>query len=93
MEAMEFFLTFNIPNRPPNPLSVIQAMYLDSTCTLCGSLNKLLTPINIFQHEIFVGIENVLADHTFELNGMNHHLAQGCFCLQKSTIIMYAHML
>jgi hypothetical protein len=79
MEAMELFLTPNIPNRPPNPLSVIQAMYLDSMCTLCGSLNQLLTPIKLFQHEVFLGIENVFVDHTFEFNGTNHHLAQGCF--------------
>jgi hypothetical protein len=49
----------------------------------CGSLNQLLTPINLLQHEVFVGIENVLVDHTFELNGTNHHLAQGCFAYKN----------
>jgi hypothetical protein len=83
MEAMELVLTLNIPNRPPNPSGVIQTMYLDSTCMLCGSLNQLLTPINLLQHEVFVGIDNVLVDHTFELNGMNHHLAQGCFAYKN----------
>jgi len=82
MKAMELFLTPNIPDRPPNPLSVIQAMYLDSTCALCklcGSLNQSLTPIHLLQHEVFAGIENALVDRTFVLNGTDHRLAQGCF--------------
>jgi hypothetical protein len=83
MEAMELFLTPNIPNRPPNPSSVIQAMYLDSTCALCGSLNQSLTPINLLEHEVFAGIENALVDHSFVLNGTDHRLAQGCFAYKN----------
>jgi hypothetical protein len=87
MKAMELFLTPNIPDRPPNPLSVIQAMYLDSTCALCklcSSLNRSLNPINLLQHEIFGGIDNVLVDPTFLLKGTDHCLAQGCFAYKNS---------
>jgi hypothetical protein len=78
MEAMELLLTPNIPDRPSNSLSVIQAMYLDSSCALCalcGSLNQSLTPINLLQHEVFAGIDNALVDHTFVFNGTDHRLA------------------
>ncbi len=83
---MELFMTPNIPHRPPNPFSVIQAMYFDSTCALCklcGSLNQSLTPINLLQHVVFARIENVLVDHTFVFNGTDHRLAQGCFAYKN----------
>ncbi len=86
MEAVELFLTPNIPDRPPNSLSVVQAMYLDSSCALCvlcGSLKQSLTPINLLQHEVFARIENGFVDHTFVFNGTDHRLAQGCFAYKN----------
>jgi hypothetical protein len=47
-------------------------------------LNQSLNPINLLQHEIFGGIDNVLVDPTFLLNGTDHRLAQGCFAYKNS---------
>jgi hypothetical protein len=82
MEPMELFLTPHVPNRPSNPFTTSQAMYLNSMCAVCklfASLDYPLTPINLLHHEVFAGIENALADRASVFNGTDHHLLQGCF--------------